>query len=153
MKISKSQLIEMIKEEMVKESGEFVPTGQLQPQSIGLTVKGVADGTAVKEILSNALAEWQSDPDPDSVYDLVGAIRAALKMLETAEPSEEETIEISEERKAQKYEPGARVEHRDHPEWRVGTVSAVGPGKEGTVSVRWSDGSRSHHRWALKPAK
>jgi len=37
----------------------------------------------------------------------------------------------------------------------VGTVSAVGPGKEGTVSVRWSDGKKRHphHRWVLKPAK
>ena len=97
MKISKSQLIQMIKEEMVKEADEFVSTGELQPQSIGLTVKGVADGTGVKEVLSNALSQWEGDPDLDSVYDLVSAARTALKMLETAEPAEEQTIEVTDE--------------------------------------------------------
>jgi len=56
-----------------------------------------------------------------------------------------------------KYKPGDKVKHRpvgDEEDLGVGEVVTVGPGKEGTISVKWKSGKKTpaHHRWALKPA-
>ena len=51
-----------------------------------------------------------------------------------------------------KYKVGDRVNH-DSDDLGQGTVVAVESGRKGNIVVRWSSGTRKHHRWALRPAK
>ena len=51
-----------------------------------------------------------------------------------------------------KYKIGDAVVH-DTDDLGHGKVIAVEPGKKGNILVKWPSGVRTHHRWALKPAK
>ena len=50
-----------------------------------------------------------------------------------------------------KYKVGDKVKH-DSDDLGKGTVVAVHSGKKGNIVVRWGSGTKTHHRWALKPA-
>jgi|ETNvirnome_2_300_1030623.scaffolds.fasta_scaffold01263_7 hypothetical protein len=91
MKITKSTLIQMIKEEMRNEDDDPVdiPTGELEPQSTGMTLKGDVDLKALTQILKDALDAYDSD-EPASVYSVVAGLSRALELLEP-----EETIEVT----------------------------------------------------------
>jgi hypothetical protein len=81
MKISKSKLIQMIKEEMMNEDDEFIPPEELEPQSTGMTLKSDVDLEALKQILLDARGAY--DPgEPDSVYSVVRGVERALELLE-----------------------------------------------------------------------
>ena len=96
MKISRSKLIQMIKEEMMNEDDEFIPPEELEPQSTGMTLKGDVDLEALKQALLDARDAYDPD-EPDSVYSVVGGVELALKLLGPEEDPEEETIDISDE--------------------------------------------------------
>ena len=182
MKIARSKLIQMIKEEMVNEDDEWVDVSKLKSQAehgpyaedefkkdMETTLsRVVSDELSFEEAMNefNGFLDkykpsedpWDEHPDPEAFSFDEDELYSGPETPEgrvPGPPEEEETIEISEEKRAQKYKPGQRVKNPDEPEWGVGTVSTVGPGKEGTVSVRWSDGKKRHphHRWVLKPAK
>ena len=92
MKISKSKLIQMIKEEMMNEDDVDIPIGELEPQSTGMTLKSDVDLEALKQVLLDARDAY--DPgEPDSVYSVVRGVERALELL----GPEEETIEIGDE--------------------------------------------------------
>ena len=183
MKIAKSKLIQMIKEEMIKEDDEWVDVSKLKSQAehgpyaedefkkdmettLSRVVSDELSFEAAMEEFNGFLDKykpsedpWDEHPDPeafsfdeDELYsgpeDPEGRVPGQPK-----EP-EEETIEISEERKPKKYQPRQRVKNPKKPEWGVGTVTAVDPGPKGSVSVIWPDGKTRgpHHRWTLRPA-
>jgi len=51
-----------------------------------------------------------------------------------------------------KYKVGDKVVH-DSDDLGKGKVVAVEPGKKGNIVVKWESGTKTHHRWALRPSK
>ena len=169
MKIPRSTLIQMIKEEMMNEDdeSEWVPVKDLESQSlsddpieilrqINLEQPDLEQSDAAQEVhtAATALADYLENTKlgPYKASDIVGITKMKLERRGSQEEPEEETIEISEEKRTKKkWNRGDRVKHSDD-DLGVGTVSSVAAGKEGTVSVRWPSGTKSHHRWSLKPA-
>jgi len=82
MKITKQQLKQLIKEEILKETDWY----DLEKETPPPLSKGVEtaelDVDALRQVLQDALDIFHDDPDePDSVYSVVGGVKRALEML------------------------------------------------------------------------
>ena len=82
MKITKQQLKQLIKEEILKETDWYdLEKETLPPLSKG-TETAELDVEALRQVLQDALDTFHDDPDePDSVYSVVGGVKRALAML------------------------------------------------------------------------
>ncbi len=88
MKITKQQLKQLIKEEILKETDWYdLEKETLPPLSKG-TETAELDVEALKQVLQATLDEYDPD-EPDSVYSVVRGVERALKMLAAPDPDAE----------------------------------------------------------------
>ena len=104
MKISKSKLIQMIKEEMMNEDDEFIPPEELEPQSTGMTAKNELDFLlGLDSSIGFDQASSVTQQLAAHIIGLVGANRATFILNGAAAIAEEvlgeeigeETIEVA----------------------------------------------------------
>jgi hypothetical protein len=111
MKITKQQLKQLIKEEILKETDWY----DLEKETLPALSKGVEtaelDVEALRQVLQATLDEYDPD-EPDSVYSVVRGVERALDMLgepvsadvePEEEASDEETLRLSAPKEKPKY--------------------------------------------------
>ena len=88
MKITKQQLKQLIKEELLKETDWYDVEKETPPTLSKGVETAELDVEALKQVLQATLDEYDPD-EPDSVYSVVRGVERALKMLAAPDPDAE----------------------------------------------------------------
>ena len=184
MKITKKQLVKMVKEEMVQPVAESMllespMPGQNNPDNeVFIDIidhHSMVLKSKMSSIVTSVYKELENQGlDRDSEQDLLRDAAGELNNMTASNPIANMILEklnflagpavllkemagasdvFSEgQLKEGKYKVGDSVVH-DSDDLGRGKVVAVHSGKKGNIVVKWESGTKTHHRWALKPAK